>query len=149
MRFSIAAVLLFLFALPAQAQVQGRDWQLVGGNKEIRTYVDTESIQRSGDTATASVLSTFGSPIRGSYGFELKMIYDCTALRFREGDGILYSATGAVLGTDRGSEPDTYYPTRENTVAESGRLYVCFGTHGRGEIADPFADSADAFDWKP
>jgi hypothetical protein len=145
MRLLIAAALM-LFALPAQAQT--RDWQFVGGNKEIRTYIDSASVERSGDTATVSVLSIFDAPIGTVYGFEMIKIYDCKAMRYREGDGTAYSATGRVLGRDPGKEPDTYYPTRANSVEESARLYACFGQNGRGRIADPFADSAEVFDWE-
>ena len=47
MYFTIAAALLLL-ATPAQT----RQWQLVGGNERVRTYVDMGSIARSGDSAT-------------------------------------------------------------------------------------------------
>jgi len=146
MRLSIAAALLLL-AIPAQAQT--RDWQLVGGNTQIRTYIDTGSIVRSGDTAAASELSAFHQPISGVYAFELHIVYDCKAPRFRERDGIYYSATGQVTGTDPGAEPEKYYDTHPNSIDDAGRLYACFGEHGVAKIADPFADAAREFDWNP
>lgn len=145
MRLVMTAALLTLFALPAQAQ----KWQYVGGNEKIRTYTDTDSVVREGDTASATVLSAFAVPIRGTYAFTLKIVYDCTQMRFRELDGEHYSATGSVIRADPGKEPDKYYETHPNGVDESGRQYACFGKGGMKAVQDPFADAGKEFGWKP
>lgn len=144
MRLSIFATLLLLFALPAQA----RDWQLMGANANIRTYIDAETVTRSGDTATVQLLSILPEPVGQLYGVEVTVIYDCTQMRFRELGLIGYTARGEVAGESEPKAPDTYYPTAPGAIDEDGRQYACFGKGGRGAVADPFADSAKAFGWK-
>ena len=140
----MTAIVPLLFALPAQAQ----QWHLVGGNGQIRTYMDADSIQRKGDTATATVLSAFAKPVGKVYAFRLDIVYDCTKMRFRELDGVNYSATGSVISNDPAREPDRFYDTHPNGVDEAGRNYACFGGDAR-LIEDPFADSAKRFGWTP
>jgi hypothetical protein len=144
MRLSLAAMLLLLFALPVQA----RDWQLVGGNDQVRSYIDMGTIERSGDTAAASLLSALSGPVGSIYAVETRVVYDCTQLRFRELDIIGYSATGEILGRNPPEDPDAYYPTAPGAVDEGARQYACFGQGGVGKLTDPFADAAKAFGWK-
>lgn len=145
MRFSICAALLLLFALPAQAQT--RDWQLMGANTNIRTYIDAETVKRSGDTATVQLLSILPEPVGQLYGVEVTVVYDCKQMRFRELGLIGYTAKGEVAAESPAKDPDAYFPTAPGAIDEDGRQYACFGKGGRGSIADPFADSAEAFGW--
>ena len=144
MYFTIAAALLLL-ATPAQT----RQWQLVGGNERVRTYVDMGSIARSGDSATVKHLTTFHNPVQGAYAYEVKITYDCTARRFREFDGIIYDATGAVIRNDPGPPDGEDLDFPEGSLEERAQRYVCFGERGLGLIADPFEESAQEFDWNP
>jgi hypothetical protein len=146
MRLSISAALLLLFAVPAQAQT--RDWQLIGANDTVRTYIDAATVRRSGDTATASLLSAVPDPVGDIHALEVEMIYDCKQMRFREGVAIGYSGHGEVLGRSPSEEPDTYYPTAPGGIDEDGRQYACFGRGGRGKVTNPFADSATVFGWE-
>jgi hypothetical protein len=60
----IAALLLGVNVALVPVESQANEWQLVGGDDEVATFLDLGSIEREGQTARAWVLRSYSSEIR-------------------------------------------------------------------------------------
>jgi hypothetical protein len=138
-------------ALASQAGAETRQALVeVTAVRDRAYFVDTATLRRDGDSATAWMLTMFASPLVGGakpvIAGAVHTLYDCKARTFRYYAAALYTedGPGPVVATDPQNGQAQSAP--QGSVGGSVLDYVCFG---KRSIDDPrvFASWRMAYDF--
>jgi len=142
----IGSMFIAAAVLGAAAPAAAQNWHRVDGNADTVSYVDADSLRRSGNMVYGYYVNVYAAPINDwVYGSGIRSEFACNRNYFRTLEYTYYGRAGDALRTEPSETIDEHKVPQPGSLNESVMEFACRGTGGT-PVGDPFTDAPRFWD---
>lgn len=142
----IGHIVVVAAALGTAAPAAAQTWHRVARDGDTVSYVDADSIRRSGNLVYGYYINLYSTPINGRvYASGIRSEFACSQNYFRTLEYTFYNRSGDTLRTEPSETIDERKVPGAGSINESVFQFVCRGTGGT-RVSEPFDDAPNYWD---